>query len=192
MKAIHKYGNCWKKIERYVKTRSRLQIRSHCQKYYESLRANAIEDAKKRHGKGPFAVYYAYRNITYDCVPTTKIDCDIDMETFKKQLKEHSGTTKKVEQISEIDRVSSNVKTLNEGIIQEVNCELDLDEILNTGKLNESSVIQGSEFAKYDDQFLMNNEFDIFSLASKMGYCWQDEEGESFPVKSLTRIKYEI
>ena len=80
------------------------------------------------------------RNITYDCVSTTKIDCDIDMETFKKQLTEHNGTAKTVEELSEIERVSSNIKIPKEGIIQEINCELAIDERVNTGKLNESPV----------------------------------------------------
>lgn len=75
--AMQKYGNSWKKIQAYVETRSCIQIRSHCQKYYEALRLKAIDDAKKDESKKLFAVYRTFRNTTCTFSVMHKINYDI-------------------------------------------------------------------------------------------------------------------
>ena len=57
IEAINKYGNSWRKIEAYVGTRTRTQIKSHCQKYYENIRDVAIKREKRNHTKQIFIVY---------------------------------------------------------------------------------------------------------------------------------------
>lgn len=45
--ALDLYGNCWKKVEEYVETRTCAQIRSHCQKYFRRLRNKTLQELKR-------------------------------------------------------------------------------------------------------------------------------------------------
>ena len=47
LQALDLYGNCWKKVEEYVGTRSCAQIRSHCQKYFRRLRNKTLQELKR-------------------------------------------------------------------------------------------------------------------------------------------------
>ena len=54
LQALELYGNCWKKVEEYVRTRSCAQIRSHCQKYFRRMRNKTLQELKRTnqlHGK---------------------------------------------------------------------------------------------------------------------------------------------
>lgn len=48
LQALDMYGNCWKKVEEFVGTRSCAQIRSHCQKYFRRMRNKALQELKRR------------------------------------------------------------------------------------------------------------------------------------------------
>ena len=63
---MDKFGNSWKDVSNYIKTRSTAQIRSHAQKYYRQLTIESINATKRDfHGKRPiFAVTRHYRNKT--------------------------------------------------------------------------------------------------------------------------------
>ena len=47
LQALELYGNCWKKVEEYVGTRTCAQIRSHCQKYFRRLRNKTLQELKR-------------------------------------------------------------------------------------------------------------------------------------------------
>ncbi len=47
LQALNIYGNCWKKVEDFVGTRSCAQIRSHCQKYFRRLRNKTMQDLRR-------------------------------------------------------------------------------------------------------------------------------------------------
>ncbi len=71
LKALEMYGNCWKRVEEFVGTRSCAQIRSHCQKYFRRLRNKALQELRRSnqlHGK-VFIVtkeYFNYSGCTRD------------------------------------------------------------------------------------------------------------------------------
>ncbi len=46
LKALHDHGNKWCLVEQDVQTRTRPQIRSHCQKYFEGIKRRALEELK--------------------------------------------------------------------------------------------------------------------------------------------------
>ena len=79
LQLLKKYGNSWKKIQTNLKTRTCEQIRSHCQKHFESVKEKAIRDTIKSKIKSKFAVYYAYRNVTW-------VKCKNPLELFIKDL----------------------------------------------------------------------------------------------------------
>lgn len=62
IKAVNLYGNSWKKVAKFIKTRTRKQIRSHFQKYFLKLKNKAIKNAKKNKDGNKFVVYKAYRS----------------------------------------------------------------------------------------------------------------------------------
>lgn len=67
LKGLELFGNSWKNVEEYIETRTCAQIRSHAQKHFRRIRANAIAEIKKS-GKlndTVFVVIREYRNNTY-------------------------------------------------------------------------------------------------------------------------------
>lgn len=72
LQALDLFGNIWKKVEDYIGTRSRAQIRSHAQKYFRGMRAKILAHLKKtgQIRKAIFIVTREYRNYTY-CQPPT-------------------------------------------------------------------------------------------------------------------------
>eukprot|EP00826_Nyctotherus_ovalis_P065589 TRINITY_DN9644_c0_g1_i2.p1 TRINITY_DN9644_c0_g1~~TRINITY_DN9644_c0_g1_i2.p1 ORF type:complete len:166 (-),score=4.95 TRINITY_DN9644_c0_g1_i2:154-651(-) len=50
LQAMEKYGNIWRLVREHVGTRTEDQIRSHAQKYYESLLSNEVKRIKKNPG----------------------------------------------------------------------------------------------------------------------------------------------
>ena len=66
LEAMNKYGNSWKDVASYIKTRSMAQIRSHAQKYYRQLASENLNAVKKEFsGRRPiFVVTRYYRNKT--------------------------------------------------------------------------------------------------------------------------------
>jgi len=71
LSALEIHGNKWGLVEQIVGTRTRMQIRSHCQKYFKKVLKGAIEKAKKeenekpqQHGynkRRPFVITQEYR-----------------------------------------------------------------------------------------------------------------------------------
>jgi len=47
LEAMEKYGNSWKLVCEYIKTRTADQIRSHAQKYYEGIKSRLIKEMKE-------------------------------------------------------------------------------------------------------------------------------------------------
>lgn len=71
--ALEIYGNTWEKVEDFIGTRSRAQIRSHAQKYFRGMRARILSKLKKtgQLKKAMFIVVREYRNYTYCQHPST-------------------------------------------------------------------------------------------------------------------------
>ncbi len=70
LQALELYGNCWKKVEEYVGTRTCAQIRSHCQKYFRRLRNKTLQELKRTNQlKGKVFIvtkeYYNYSGCTH-------------------------------------------------------------------------------------------------------------------------------
>lgn len=85
MEGLRKFGNSWKKVAAFVKTRTCAQIRSHCQKYYRDIQREAIKKAKEnnRKGKDLFVVYNAYRNVVNEGKRLHRIYCEANTKKFK-------------------------------------------------------------------------------------------------------------
>jgi len=67
LKAMAQYGNKWNKVQEIVKTRSKIQIRSHAQKYFAANKIKALKKIK-REGKDKeliFLVTREYRNLNH-------------------------------------------------------------------------------------------------------------------------------
>ena len=66
MDALHLYGNDWLKIEEHIRTRTAVQIRSHCQKYFKTIKERKYRELKKSNmlGKKIFIVTREYRNVS--------------------------------------------------------------------------------------------------------------------------------
>jgi SHAQKYF class myb-like DNA-binding protein len=74
LEALELYGNSWSKVQEYVGTRSRPQIRSHAQKYYAMQRKKVLQDLMNSGEieNTVFLVVKEYRNCTSDSsLPTT-------------------------------------------------------------------------------------------------------------------------
>jgi len=78
LEAIELYGNIWSKVQEYIKTRTCDQIRSHCQKYFDMVKRDALEEIKKSGKPAVFVVHKSYRvcnvssissQIPYYCLP---------------------------------------------------------------------------------------------------------------------------
>lgn len=69
--AMEMYGNIWKKVEAHIGTRSTAQIRSHAQKHFRRLRAQALAEMRKNDQlqHNVFVVVREYRNNTYNTLP---------------------------------------------------------------------------------------------------------------------------
>jgi len=61
LEAIERYGNMWSKVKDYIKTRTCDQIRSHCQKYFDAIRKEKIEETMKNNPRAIFAIHKSYR-----------------------------------------------------------------------------------------------------------------------------------
>jgi len=66
LEAIERYGNMWKSVENHVGTRTCAQIRSHSQKYFQGVRAKALEELRRtgQLKNRVFIVIKEYRNYT--------------------------------------------------------------------------------------------------------------------------------
>ena len=190
--AIKKYGNSWKRIEAYVATRSRIQIRSHCQKYFDNLRLKAIAKAKSKRESKMFVVYQTYRNTTYDFKKSGKIDYELDIEKFKKELKEAEDMPKEVE-LNEDDITLfdfgkfPNIK--GDNIFQDFQSDFYYDENHEADKISDNASIHEGGLNKED---FMEDDFDMPILASKREANWQEDNFDYCGTRRLTKIKYDI
>ena len=190
--AIKKYGNSWKKIEAYVGTRSRIQIRSHCQKYYDNLKSKAIMDAKKNNERKMFIVYQAYRNTTYDLKKANMIDYEMNIEEFKnkitkeesqpkpQEITEHDLSFPELDEFSELkaSRLFQDMKPRNFN---------DQNDFI---KINETVSIQEQNFIKLEED--IESELGLPNLASKREFHWSEDDIEHMGLSNFTRIKYDI
>ena len=74
LEALHKFGNQWKKVSQYVRTRSTTQIRSHTQKHFAKMRLNELRKLANdpTHPKRIFIITREYLNRTP--IPPTEIE----------------------------------------------------------------------------------------------------------------------
>lgn len=187
---MQKYGNSWKKVQSYVGTRSCIQIRSHCQKHFDSLRLKAIEDSKKETDKKLFAVYRTYRNTIFDFKTMNKVDYDV-----KQQTKE-SEKTNTVEELYFNNEEDVGLLDFSEPVqihglpsLQSTKPELfDLNQ--NVERSNE--VLSPSPGNTFQDAIFLGDDFDEFSLGVKRKISWHDDELESFKPTMMTKVRYDI
>lgn len=98
LQALELYGNIWKKVEDYIGSRTRAQIRSHAQKYFRGMKAKILAQLKKtgQIKKAVFIVTREYRNYTY-CQPPTLSNCNKPIinsstgEEDKEEMPENNG-----------------------------------------------------------------------------------------------------
>ena len=188
LEALKKYGNSWKKIEAYVKTRSKVQIRSHCQKYFENKRVEAIEAGKKDIDVPLFAVYYTYRNITYKSGKSMKIDSDFDARIVKKDTNLIEGDYRKDKEISDFKSLKD---FKDNGIFNEGKIPLSLYGLIEPDdEQSDSLFIQESNFPKYDA--MINEGFEPSNIDIKVEANYQDDYLDCFSPRKILRIKYDI
>ena len=67
IEALRKFGNDWQIIQEFVGTRSSIQVRSHCQKYFKAMKNKEYKELKKTNmlGKRLFIVTREYRNVSH-------------------------------------------------------------------------------------------------------------------------------
>jgi SHAQKYF class myb-like DNA-binding protein len=91
LEALELYGNIWKKVEDYIGSRSRAQIRSHAQKYFRGMKAKILAQLKKtgQIKKAVFIVTREYRNYTYcQAPPLISSNKQINNPSTEEELKE--------------------------------------------------------------------------------------------------------
>lgn len=198
LKAIHMYGNSWKKIQAYVGSRSCVQIRSHCQKYYDNIRKKAIEKSKETKENKLFAVYRTYRNTTYDLNTLNKICIESDIETFNCKPLSIKTPANDVdsngfeceEEESLLDLVDSmalpDVQFLQENkgtISSEHYCEPISDD-------HYAQCYFGVNRA--DDSVFANEELELFNFEVRRKTSWHEEDIEAFTSTITRKIQYDI
>lgn len=62
VEAILKFGNEWKKVQKYVKTRSSTQARSHAQKFFYKIKKNNVLDIDIDLNKNSIKTLYEFAN----------------------------------------------------------------------------------------------------------------------------------
>ena len=62
VEAILKFGNEWKKVQKYVKTRSSTQARSHAQKFFYKIKKNNVLDIDIDINKNSIKTLYEFAN----------------------------------------------------------------------------------------------------------------------------------
>jgi SHAQKYF class myb-like DNA-binding protein len=92
LKGLNKYGRKWKKISLIVKTRTAVQIRTHAQKYFQSL----LRSKDARNGRGP---------ITQNAVVMAHAMAEVHGE--REPLSEDEEEEDKISQITDNDDSSS-------------------------------------------------------------------------------------
>jgi len=178
--ALEIYGNIWKKVEEYIGTRSRAQIRSHAQKYFRGMRAKMLAQLKKtgHSKKAVFLVVREYRNYTY-CQPPSNalpIQGETISHVTSPALSASTKEDQKEEMISKEKRCLPGLKDLEmkgnlaqdpSNAIEEDNSELQ--------DFQDAMIFNAQEFA-LDSQY---NESD-FEVEDVKRPFWEEENGEGF------------
>lgn len=205
LEGIEKFGNNWKKIQAHLKTRTCIQIRSHCQRYFSKLEKKAIRKAKKDKEDKLFVVYRTYRNMTFCSNTVNKIE--LDTEGPKNQPREveeidSGGSEEESEVLDFIDPVEiqepSFPQDLNPGLYDEYPglpqiCEdsyvqPDLEDMEAQNYLGSNSPSQRD---KYESSIFANYEDDALNSRIKQHMGWQDECFESSQKREI-KLLYDI
>ena len=113
LNSIHKHGNQWDKICEDIGTRNSVQVRSHSQKYFNTMRAKAIKlyktDPKAK--KKIFIVTHEYRCTTK--IAKVEIDLPEELLALRKKYK------KRAQEIPEIKTPCTDPK-LSEEIVNNI------------------------------------------------------------------------
>eukprot|EP00826_Nyctotherus_ovalis_P038605 TRINITY_DN3627_c0_g1_i3.p1 TRINITY_DN3627_c0_g1~~TRINITY_DN3627_c0_g1_i3.p1 ORF type:complete len:242 (+),score=24.28 TRINITY_DN3627_c0_g1_i3:71-796(+) len=205
LEAIEKYGNNWKRIQAHLKTRTCIQIRSHCQRYFSKLEKKAIRKAKKNKEDKLFVVYRTYRNMTFCSNTVNKIE--LDTEGLKNQPKEYEeidsgGSEEENEVLDFIDPVEiqepSFFQDLSPGLydkypdLQQIRedsyVQPDLEDMRVQNSLGSNSPPQGD---KYENSIFANYEDDVLNSGIKQSMGWQEECFESTQKRKI-KFLYDI
>eukprot|EP01022_Parablepharisma_sp_SALTPOND_P020058 TRINITY_DN353_c0_g1_i1.p2 TRINITY_DN353_c0_g1~~TRINITY_DN353_c0_g1_i1.p2 ORF type:complete len:317 (-),score=21.21 TRINITY_DN353_c0_g1_i1:55-1005(-) len=82
LEAMKLYGNQWGKVQKFIGTRNCIQIRSHAQKYFKTVRNKALKVLKLTGKEAIFVVTREYRNLNHIIQKKPfEIDLDIDIST---------------------------------------------------------------------------------------------------------------
>ena len=99
LKYLTLYGNSWRIIAKYIKTRSSQQTRSHCQKYFEEIIKKTKNEAKQNNEETPFVIYRAYRNSS----SWEPLELDPEFKLSDYSAKKVGSFNKKIEGIKHIE-----------------------------------------------------------------------------------------
>ena len=184
LEGMRKYGNSWKKLEAYIETRTRIQIRSHWQKYCNSIHKKAIEDANKNEDKKMFVVFHAYRSTTLNAKSSHRLLLDVEPELNGN--KPHSQEKRKCEAVSKDSDYLSHRKA------PETNSSYDDNIYLSNGYNSESKklFVQASDFSGFEDFWY--EEFGLFSTGFKRDDDFQMNSTENYEPNKLMRITYDV
>ncbi len=82
LEGLKLYGNQWNLVQKHIGTRSCIQIRSHAQKYFKTLRIQALRELKRNKKPAIFVVTREYRNLNHIIHKKPfEIDLDICLDT---------------------------------------------------------------------------------------------------------------
>lgn len=188
--AIQRYGNSWKKIEAYVGTRTCVQIRSHCQKYYENLKIQAVGDAKKSGERKLFAVYRAFRNTTFDIEGKNKIDCEPATPSIKKFLQESNEKPSTFEPSELNDEY--NVSLLDFNPIPENHEDNQRQGLFDAseefGNMNRTFYVPNDGLnIKFDNSLEVGSPYSL----TKRKNSWQDDNLDSLMPQTMFNVNYD-
>jgi SHAQKYF class myb-like DNA-binding protein len=195
--ALQRYGNSWKKIQTYVGSRSCVQVRSHCQKYFDSMRLKAIRKVKKSKEHKLFTVYRTYRNTTYDFTAKNKIDLEGAIQSPRIEAQETSNKPNIVdsnelgsEDVGGFMDLYDSANKLDVYISQDFHSgvyEEYLPEPFNDDSYAQNLLIGN----KFDELLLINDEMDAFGIGAKRKISWHDDEHELFVPMTRAKVQYD-
>lgn len=176
VKAINLYGNSWRRISKLIETRSCAQIRSHAQKYYIDLRANALKNAinEGRRGKDLFVVYHSYRNRTLVTGNVHQIECESSTKKIKSEIKMKIKLEKCLNEDAKHDLVNN--IDLNPNEKNNPNDYLNSFYVNLRDQNNFSEICsENMEDSKWDDSLSIKKEIEIHDILNKPLFNYQED-----------------